>query len=216
MLGTVPAIDLPPPNMKTKLITRILVACTLVAGLSSSPFLAAATVTYVVDTNLSSVALSGTVSALGITAALNEQSPGSLTAIYGGTLIANVESGSIQFVGGNQLTPLENRSLQPGPGGVAGSAPASYGGKATASLGFFGSVNALVASRQIAFDVSSAPVPLTGTTFQAKSIDYNLSPLTIRSSTIWLAAPSRPTEAGVSVDCSQTESVRRAVWREGS
>ena len=160
MLGMVPAIDSPQPNMKTKLVHRVLFACTVAATLSSSRLLEAATVTYVVDTNLSSVALSGSVSALGITADLNEQSPGSLTSIYGGTLIANVQSASIQFTGGNRLTPLEDRSFQPGPGGVKGTAPASYGGKATASLGFGLKVDALLASRQIAFDVSSAPVPL--------------------------------------------------------
>ncbi|MSU34328.1 MAG: hypothetical protein EXS36_04325 [Pedosphaera sp.] len=70
--------------MKTTLIHQLLAACTLSAALSSSSLLKAAPVTYLVDTNLTSVTLSGSVSVSGQTFDLKEQSPGSLTDFYGG------------------------------------------------------------------------------------------------------------------------------------
>lgn len=159
--------------MKTLLLKSRIASRVMAVLLGSATATATATAAiYNVDTNRSKVTLSGSVTVSGVTVAMKEQSPGSLTAVYGGTLNADVANGKIQFTGGNQLQALELNSYRPAGGGEAGTAPASYGATAKATIIIF-TADADAASRRIVFDVRSAPLDLAnGKTFEAGSINY--------------------------------------------
>ncbi len=119
----------------------------------------AQTTAFALDPVKSTVTLSGSVGALGLTIPLKEQGPGSLVPSYSGTLTVNRVGSTVEFVSGSQVVPVETGPWQPGVGGDAGQALASYAAKASANLGFF-SVDATAASRRLVFDLLSAPVPL--------------------------------------------------------
>ncbi|MCW5560209.1 MAG: hypothetical protein KIT22_20515 [Verrucomicrobiae bacterium] len=121
--------------------------------------------TFTVDPDQTTVTLSGQAAG----AALQEQAPGSLSARFHGTVVIEVTPTQILFPGGTRLAPEEVHSWEPGPGGVSGSAPASYGGKARIDFGLF-SVSAVAATRRLSFDVLSLPLPLDGSSFDAEGV----------------------------------------------
>lgn len=124
--------------------------------------------TFTLDPSRSSVALSGSASG----AALKPQGPGSLEAVYDGTLVLDVGPSEIRFVGGSRIAPRETGSWQPGPKGADGSAPASYGGKAQLGAGLF-SISAVAATRRILLDlVGGTPFPLQSGTFNAAGLGF--------------------------------------------
>lgn len=128
--------------------------------------------TFTIDPARSEVALSGTLFAAGLTAPMVEQGPGGLTARYAGTLRTDLYIGGInriEFLPGSTIRATEVNEWQPGQGGVAGQALASYGGKATISLGFL-SATALAAARNITLVATSPSLPLTGETFDAGAL----------------------------------------------
>lgn len=125
-------------------------------------------VTFTLDPARSSVALSGDASG----AALQAQGPGSLEAIYDGTIVLDVGTSEIRFVGGSRIAPREPSSWQPGPKGADGSAPASYGGKAQLGAGLF-SISAVAATRRILLDlVSPTSFPLQSGGFDATGLGF--------------------------------------------
>ena len=148
-------------SMKSALMRPLL----LIALLGTLGSLPAEPLTFTLEPELSSVTLSGSASG----AALQAQGPGSLTSFFAGTLVLDVTDTEVRFPGGSRLIPGEPNSWQPGPAGADGSAPASYGGKATIGSGFF-SVSAVAATRRLSFDVLSAALPISGGSFTAEGL----------------------------------------------
>jgi hypothetical protein len=122
---------------------------------------------FTLDTNLSSLALGGTF----LTIPLQQQGPGSLTGRYSGTIVADVTGSSITFVGGSAIAGIDNGSWQPAANGVAGSAPANYGGQVSTPPPF--TTTAFAAFRNLVFDTKSGPLPITGGSFAAQSITFS-------------------------------------------
>lgn len=143
----------------------------LALALASTPAARAETLTLAVDPELSSITLSGFVEFSGTKVPLKEQMPNSLTANYAGTIPVEVGGGSIQFLGGAAIRALEPNDWQPGIGGVNGSAKASYGAKATATIIIF-TVNAVAASRNLILDATSAILPLSAGKFAGGDIGF--------------------------------------------
>lgn len=124
--------------------------------------------TFTLDPARSSVTLSGSASG----AALQAQGPGSLEAVYDGTVVLDVGPTEIRFVGGSRIAPREPNSWQPGPKGADGSAPASYGGKAQIGSGFL-SVSAVAATRRLLLDMlSPTPFALQSGSFSAEGLAF--------------------------------------------
>ena len=146
--------------------TRVVGVFGLGIALMGPVALRADSTAFALDPARSTVTLSGSISALGLTVPLQEQGAQSLAPTYSGTFVVDRQGGTVQFVDGSQIIPLETGPWQPGVGGAAGQAPASYAAKATVSLGFF-SANANAASRRVVFDVRSTPVPLQNGEFAA-------------------------------------------------
>src|SRR6516164_3875458 len=97
--------------------------CTTALGgivLTGGGLTAANSQVFTLETNLSSVTISGTVMGASIT----EQGPGSLTASVGGTIQASLAGNTIQFTGRSQILVETNGNWQPAADGTAGSAPA--------------------------------------------------------------------------------------------
>ena len=124
--------------------------------------------TFVLDTNNSSLTISGTLGS----AKFQQQGPDSLITKIGGTIKADVTSSNITFVGGSVITALTNGSWQPGPGGVAGSAPANYGMKVTVYI----FITAMAAVRNAHLDVTSSALAVTGGAFSSKQLQFNFLP----------------------------------------
>jgi hypothetical protein len=148
----------------------------------------AQTATFNVDQTGSSLAFTGT--AFG--QPIQQQGPGSTTTTYHGTINVQLTPGSINLPGGSQVIANNSGSWQPMPGGIAGSAPANYGGQVTIPV--FGTGRAAV--RNAVFDgTTSPPLALSGgnsATFTpdilfaatAGDIDYNAPIAGVGSDTI--------------------------------
>ncbi|MEA2736118.1 MAG: hypothetical protein QOE14_2569 [Humisphaera sp.] len=126
------------------------------AVLSSAAFLAAATswtnvaqaelVTYTIDPLQSTLTLLGNLT--GNTA--SQQTAGSLTTSYSGTIVANRTTGAIEFPGGSLMNAaLQSSNQQPRNDGTNGSQPADYGRTAPGPF----SSTTLEAIRNIELDV---------------------------------------------------------------
>ncbi len=118
---------------------------------------------FTLDTNQSSVTISGTV--LGGT--ISPQAAGSLTAKMSGQLQATVAGNTIRFSGHSQILAQTNGSWQPMADGTAGSAPADFGGQA--NLGFAAGVAAL---RDVQLDVISPAISLSGGQFESTNLTF--------------------------------------------
>ncbi len=139
-----------------KQIRRIL---TLLAAI---PMCASAE-TFILDTNLSEITISGTV----LGGAILEQSPGSLSTHFSGTLQVATDGTTIQFMGQSAVSALNSGDWQPKADGSDGSEAANYGGKATVSLG-----SAKAAFRNILLDVTSPSTPLSNGQFDSRSLTF--------------------------------------------
>ncbi len=123
--------------------------------------------TFTLDTNRSSVTVSGSI----LGSPFEEQAPGSLSTVFGGALVADLSNGQIQFSSQSLIAPMNNGSWEPKPDGSAGSAPANAG--AQASLLFSTGKAAL---RDAEFNVVSSPIPVTGGQFDASGLIYSFVP----------------------------------------
>lgn len=121
--------------------------------------------TFTVDSAQSSITLSGT--ALGFS--FQEQGTGSLTAHYGGTILATVTGTNISFTGSSQILALTNGTWQPDANGASGSAPADYGGQASAFVS-----QAKAAVRDLQLDVTSGAIPVTNGQFDSSSLVFQI------------------------------------------
>jgi hypothetical protein len=120
--------------------------------------------TFVLDATNSSLSISGTLAG----SAFQQQGTGSLTTKYSGTIKADVTGSNITFVGGSVIVGLNSGNWQPGPGGVAGSAPANYGMKETVLL-----TTVMAAVRNTLLDVTSSALPLTGGSFPGQGLYFD-------------------------------------------
>lgn len=146
-----------------------LAATTLIASAAQ-----AAAIQFNVVQASSSLTINGTVA----NGPLSQQTPGSLSTSYTGTVNADLTGNVITFTGGSSIDAVSQAvNQQPGANGLPGSAPADYG--FSASLGLFGT--AFVAARGVNFDVTSGGLTVTagaiagGTTltFNNADVDYN-------------------------------------------
>ena len=120
--------------------------------------------TFVLDTNNSSLTISGTLEG----AAFQQQGAGSLTTKISGTIKADVTSSNITFVGGSAIVALHSGNWQPGTNGVAGSAPANFGVKVSVLF-----TTALAAVRNTLLDVTSSALTVTGGSFSGQGLHFN-------------------------------------------
>ena len=116
-----------------------------------------------IDTNLSSISISGTV----LGNAITNQGPGSLTAAIGGTLQATTTGSSITFTGQSMIQAFDSGSWQPNADGTAGSQPANYGGLANTPLGA-----GVAALRNVLLDVISPAIDISGGQFDSSSLTF--------------------------------------------
>ena len=165
--------------MKSSLITRLIFDQTLsrrsvgwalpllAAGQLSLP-VHSAPETFTIDPTRSAITLSGNVAG----ATLLEQAAGSLTTPFSGSIQLDVTPASVQFTGGRSVVPVEAHNWEPGQSGVPGSAPASYGAKASLVIVIF-PATAVAATRRLAFDLTSdAALPRTGDTFNSDRLVF--------------------------------------------
>jgi hypothetical protein len=151
------------------------------------------TVEFTLDTNRSSLAISGSLAISSGTGAgtysFTQQGSGSLTTHYGGDIYAHLTSTNVAFPGGSLIQAQTNGTWEPAVGGGAagspGSAVADYGIEASDSIIF----TAYFAARNIQVDLASPVVSLANGSFNAgalaftyltnstgtPNIDYNVS-----------------------------------------
>ena len=110
---------------------------------------------FTLDTNQSSLTVSGTVQG----AAIAQQAPGSLTTKYGGTLQATQTGNTIQFTDQSLITALNSGNWQPLTNGSAGLAPANYGASVSLAAGF---VRVKAALRLLQIGISSPAIAVNG------------------------------------------------------
>jgi len=120
--------------------------------------------TFVLDTNSSSLTISGTLEG----AAFQQQGAGSLTTKISGTIKAEVTSSNITFVGGSVVVALNSGNWQPGTNGVAGNAPANFGVKVSVLL-----TTVMAAVRNTLLDVTSSALTVTGGSFSGQGLHFN-------------------------------------------
>jgi len=141
-----------------------------VVWLAQADLVAASPVAFTVNSTNSVITLSGKVIISGVSVPLTEQSAGSLTTHYGGSVLLDLTPPTIQFVGGSDIVAQTNGSWQPLAGGAAGNAPADYGGK-LAYASIFGNLTAWAAVRNIRLDISSLALTLTNSGFDAARLN---------------------------------------------
>lgn len=142
-----------------------------VVWLAQADLVAASPVAFTVNSTNSVITLSGKVIISGVSVPLTEQSAGSLTTHYGGSVLLDLTPPTIQFVGGSDIVAQTNGSWQPLAGGAAGNAPADYGGKLTFYIPFLGTISAWAAVRNIALDIGSSAMILTNSGFDAARLN---------------------------------------------
>jgi hypothetical protein len=152
-----------PPKRATRLLGGLLLLA------QADPVLASPVV-FTLDSTNSAITFSGSVNVSLVGAVpFTEQSAGSLTTHYSGTVLLDLTPPTVQFPGGSAIVAQTNGVWQPAAGGAAGSAPADYGGK----LAFYllGNVTAWAAGRNIALDIGSPALTLTNSGFNASRMD---------------------------------------------
>ena len=158
----------------TKSILGLGVGALLCASLSAQ----AASVTYNIDSSLSSLTLSGNAFGLSFT----PQSPGSAVTFLGGTITADLSGGVLTFTGGSAITFLSNPtgpfSHLPGTGvnGVQ-----NYGVTANGFVSGFGVVQINGAYRDLTLDITAgtavdgaAPSLLNMSFTGGSALDYGI------------------------------------------
>jgi hypothetical protein len=177
--------------------TRFFAALAAVAAVGYASTASAAQ--YIVDSNLSSITITG--SALGNLIVLGPQSLGSNTATFGGTIDATSNGTDITFNSAAIDANLLANPQSPAVGGGAGSAPADVG------LSISGLVSGSAAIRDFILGLSSGAIPLAGgTTFglppitldiTSGSLDYNVTGLLTAQGNASIVGESANPTAGV-------------------
>jgi len=119
--------------------------------------------TFTINQTQSVLTISGTFSGF----AIQQQGPESLTTHYTGTIETDLSDTTIAFVGGSQIVGVTNGNWEPGPSGVAGTAPANYGGEV---VNFF--VNGKAAVRDILLDLTSGSLTVSNGIFPSQDLEF--------------------------------------------
>ena len=119
---------------------------------------------FTIDTNQSSVTISGSI----LWYTFMEQGSVSLTTSYEGTLQAALAAGTIQFTGQSLIQARTNGSWQPKADASTGSAPANYGAQANAGI-----ATVMAALRSIQFDATSPVIDVASGQFDARSLTFS-------------------------------------------
>jgi hypothetical protein len=125
---------------------------------------------FTVDTNKSSITLSGSIDLLGSAYSLEAQGPGSLTTAYGGTVQVSQAGSTIQFTPSSLIQALDSGDWQPESDGSAGSAAANYGGQVSV-LG----QTITVAVRDVLLEATSPAISVAGGQFDSSSLVFGFS-----------------------------------------
>ncbi|HVV71194.1 MAG TPA: hypothetical protein VHI52_06800 [Verrucomicrobiae bacterium] len=154
-------------SMKKRIFPRAVYGLAGMVGLVLVSVLAgprpAAAQVFTIDTNQSSITISGTV--LGNT--FTNQGPGSLTARIGGSLQAVTTGSTITFTGQSVIQAFNSGSWQPNADGTTGSQPANYGALAVTLLG-----TGVAALRDVLLDVTSPAISLSNGQFDSSSLTF--------------------------------------------
>jgi hypothetical protein len=133
-------------------------------------------------TNQSSITLSGSATASGISASIQPQGTGSLTTSYTGTLKTDLFANGVSFLSGSVLDANSNGNWKPLTDGTDGSATADYGGKAT----FLFVITVNFAGRNLVAGVTSGILPIDASNhfdLSAATVTFEGGDLAYRSST---------------------------------
>jgi hypothetical protein len=108
---------------------------------------------------------------------LFEQSPGSLTTSFSGTINADLTATNIHFTGGSLITAQTNGIWEPAVGGFPGSGPADFGATNNADLGPGGTtaVPGNLAVRNLLLDVTNSPLAMTNGGFDGGSLVFTMA-----------------------------------------
>lgn len=123
--------------------------------------------TFTIEQTQSVLIISGAFSGF----AIQQQGPGSLTTHYTGTIETDLSETTIAFVGGSQIVGVTNGNWEPGPSGVAGTAPANYGGEVVNLL-----VNGKAAVRDVLLDLTSSSLTVSNGTFPSQGLEFTFPP----------------------------------------
>ena len=96
-----------------------------------------------------------------------EQTSGSLTTSFAGTINADLTGSAIQFTGGSVIDANTNGNWEPMANGVAGVAPADFGARAANAF-----ATAKAALRDIVLDATSGALPVTNGSFGSGGIVF--------------------------------------------
>ncbi len=118
---------------------------------------------FTIDTNRSSITISGSV----LGSSISSQGPGSLTTSAGGSIQAVATASTIQFVGQSVILAGISGSWQPNADGTAGSQPANFGALANTALG-----TGVAALRNVQLDVISPVIDINGGQFDSSSLTF--------------------------------------------
>lgn len=131
---------------------------------------------FTVSPTQTQITLSSHIDAYGeLSAPVTPQEAGSLTAAYGGTINVAISASTIQFTGSSLIAAQTNAlPQQPAPGGIAGSAPADYGGLAQENL-FFYMIKMNLALRNVVLDVTSPALTVADNNFPVSQLQFLFS-----------------------------------------
>jgi hypothetical protein len=122
---------------------------------------------YSIDTNQSSIAISGTVTSASLgNAAIEEQGAGSLSTSYSGIIRTDRSANTIQFLPGSEADASVNGTWRPLADGAGGMAPADYGARVPFNI----LATLYVAAREMVGDFSSGILPVTAGSFDLSAV----------------------------------------------
>lgn len=128
-----------------------------------------------VDPARSGFELRGSVVKHGLNLLLNPQAETSLRTAAAGTLAAEVGTNAVRFLGDDVLTLADSGVWEPGWFGVAGSAPACWGGRAGATLGGL-QIAGTAAGRDWRLTMSSPELTVTNAEFGVRPVRWHFAP----------------------------------------
>lgn len=121
---------------------------------------------FAIDSAQSQISLAGSIKGINFA----PQGTGSLTATYQGNVNATLSGTTLQFTGSSTIAAIDSGNWQPGAGGVAGTAPADYGGEI--SILFFGT--GYGAARNLVLDMTSPALAVSDGTFDSSQLTLTL------------------------------------------
>lgn len=147
----------------------------LVAGALAAAVAPAEIVRFSVDPGRSALELRGSVVKHGLNLLLNPQAEASLRTAAGGSLAAEITADTVRLLGDDVLTLADSGVWEPGEFGVAGSAPACWGGRAGATLGGL-QIAGTAAGRGWRLTTASPELAVTNAAFGVRPVRWHFAP----------------------------------------